>query len=88
METKEVIYTTAEAAYDYGYVKVEDANVGTASNNKTIRKVLIPTKHIVYQVSRYQSGLHMAVDQEEFDKLVKYNLVRLPEERAPQPETD
>jgi hypothetical protein len=88
METKTVIFTTAEAAYDYGYVQVVDANVGTATNGKVIRKVLIPAKHVVYQVGRYQSGFHLVANQEQWDKLVEYGLVNFKEEREPQAETD
>jgi hypothetical protein len=88
METKKVIYTTAEADYDYGYVQVVDAHVGTATNGKVIRKVLIPAKHVVYQVGRYHSGFHLVADQEQWDKLVEYGLVNFKEERAAQPETD
>ncbi len=74
---KTIIFTTAESAYDYGYVTVENDNVGKATNGKTIRKVSIPDSHVDYQVGRYQSGLHMAVDQAEWDKLVGYKLVVL-----------
>ena len=87
MEINEIIYTTAEADYDYWYVRVE-AIVGKASNGKVIRRVRIPSKYVEYQCGRYHSGMHMVVDQAEFDKLVAYKLVSLPEERAPQPETD
>jgi hypothetical protein len=88
METNEIFYTTAESAYDYLYVTVKSDNVGTASNGKVIRKVSIPYSRVDYQVGRYRSGLHMAVDQAEWDKLVGYGLVNIVEERAPQAETD
>ena len=71
------IYTTAPKDYDWGFTTEVNANVGTASNGKTIRGVTIPDSRVDDQVGRYQSGLHMAVDETEWKKLVDYKLVKL-----------
>ena len=73
----EFTYTTAPADYDYHYVR-DFGVVGSTkgSNPKPIRKVLIQDESRAdYQKGRYASGLHMVVDQKEFDKLVSYDLV-------------
>ncbi len=70
------IYTTASVDYDYWYVASSEV-VGstTGSNPKEVRLVKIPESRVAYQVGRYQSGLNMAVDKVEWDKLVGYKLV-------------
>lgn len=71
------IFTTAPRDYDWGFTTEVNANVGTASNGKTIREVEIPPSRVDDQVGRYQSGLHMAADAAEWQKLVDYKLVKL-----------
>jgi hypothetical protein len=77
METMQTIYTTAPIDYDYNYVKVVGPIVAhtKGASPKPVRKVEIPASRVDYQVGRYQSGLHLAVDQDEWNKLVAYELV-------------
>lgn len=72
-----VTYTTAEEAYD-GFGTQTAEVVGT-TRGKTIRKVTTPAQHVNWQRMRYGSGLHMAIDEAEFRKLVDYDLVALAE---------
>ena len=67
-----VIYTTAPADYDWWLTTA----VGVAGKigAKTVRKVEIPIGRIEEQCARYASGLHMAVDEAEWRKLVTYQL--------------
>jgi len=70
-----IVYTTAPADYDWFGTHTVKENVGATRNGKTVRKVEIPVgTRTDNQIGRYQSGLHMAVDQTEWDKLVGYEL--------------
>lgn len=71
-----VTYTTAEEAYD-GFGTQTEAIVGKTDRGKTIRKVTTPARHVNWQRMRYGSGLHMAIDETEFQKLVDYGMVTL-----------
>jgi hypothetical protein len=69
-----ITYTTAPSDYDwFGTTTV--AVVGTASNGKTIRKVIGPASRVEAQRDRYASGLHMVADEAEWAKLVAQKLV-------------
>ena len=69
-----VTYTTAPADYDwFGTVTVEVA--GCDSRGRAVRKVTGPKAHVEAQRGRYGSGLHLAVDEAEWAKLVAYKLV-------------
>lgn len=68
-----VTYTTAPKDYDsWGTHTV--AVAGTTDNGKTVRKVASPPNYVEWQRDRYSSGLHMAVDETEWQKLVSYGL--------------
>ncbi len=82
---KVIIYTTAESGYDwFGTTEVE-ADAGKARNGKKIRKVEIEAGRAGAQCDRYASGLHMAADAAEWEKLVRFGLVTIaaPEAAAP-----
>jgi hypothetical protein len=69
-----ITYTTAPADYDwFGTRTVRIA--GRDKRGKTIRMVRSDPKHLQSQRDRYMSGLHMAVDETEWEKLVRYGLV-------------
>lgn len=71
-----IAYTTAPVDYDWFGTTTVQENVGTTNRGKIIRKVEIPSSSRAdMQIGRYQSGLHLAVDQTEWDKLVGYDLV-------------
>jgi hypothetical protein len=70
-----VTYTTAPEDYDwFGTHTV--AIVGTTDRGKTVRKVLSDPNYLDGQRARYGSGLHLAVDETEWQKLVNYGLVK------------
>lgn len=74
-EKEVVTYTTAPVDYDwFGTHTV--ALVAVDNRGKTIRKVKGPASRVGDQRGRYMSGLHMAVDEAEFKKLVAYKLVQ------------
>jgi len=76
MSDETVTYTTAPTDYDwFGTTTV--AVAGVDKRGKTIRKVTSPASRVDAQRGRYASGLHMAVDETEWQKLVSYNLVTL-----------
>lgn len=73
-ERRAFTYTTAPADYDWfdsSTVRV----VGHDKRGRPIRLVSSDPKHVQSQRERYMSGLHMAADDTEWEKLVKYNLV-------------
>jgi len=72
-----ITYTTAPTNYDWFGTHTLEENVGTTTNGKTIRKVAGPATRVEAQRGRYGSGLHLAVDENEWDKLVRYELVKL-----------
>ncbi len=68
-------YTTAPKDYDwFGTETVEDV-AGRDKRGRAIRKVRGPASRVESQRGRYASGLHMAVDEPEWQKLVAYKLV-------------
>jgi hypothetical protein len=75
------IYTTAEKAYDWWFTTEVSACVAhtKGASSKPVRKVEIEDERVDEQVGRYQSGFHMAVDQDEWNKLVAYDLVTVAE---------
>lgn len=75
-ERRVFTYTTAPSDYDwFGTATVRV--VGHDKRGKPIRLVTSDPKYAQSQRERYASGLHMAVDDTEWEKLVKYNLVTL-----------
>jgi len=79
-EAQTITYTTAPADYDwFGTHTIEIA--GKDSRGRDVRKVSGPTSRVQAQRDRYGSGLHMAVDQTEWDKLVSYKLVTVESSR-------
>lgn len=72
MET--ITYTTAPRDYDWFGTHEVEAVAGT-SGGKVVRKVSGPSERVEAQRARYDSGLHMAVDEQEWQKLVSYKLV-------------
>lgn len=69
-------WTTAPKDYDWFGTR-EICIAGTASNGKAIRMVAGPARRVEDQRNRYGSGLHMAADRAEWDKLVGYKLVKV-----------
>jgi len=75
-ERRVFTYTTAPSDYDwFGSATVRV--VGHDKRGKPIRLVSSDPKYAQSQRERYMSGNHMAVDDAEWEKLVKYNLVTL-----------
>lgn len=75
-----VTYTTATKDYDWlGTVELDPyvATTTGAGKPKTIRKVDSPADEVENMRARYSSGLHMAVNETEWKKLVAYKLVEL-----------
>lgn len=71
----EITYTTAPEGYDgFGTRTIEV--VGLATDGKEIRKVETPHPHGEWQRQRYWSGNHLVADEQEYQKLVGYDLVR------------
>lgn len=67
-------YTTAPPDYDW-FGTFTEASAGTTSQGKHVRKVRSDPQYVDSQRGRYMSGNHMAVDEVEWKKLVKYKLV-------------
>jgi hypothetical protein len=66
-------YTTAGEEYDgFGTRTLKIA--GKTNRSKVVRLVMTPEPHVGWQRARYSSGLHLAVDIEEWRKLVAYGL--------------
>ena len=73
-ERRVFTYTTAPADYDwFGSSTVRVA--GYDKRGRPIRLVTSDPRHAQAQRERYLSGLHMAADDEEWEKLVNYKLV-------------
>lgn len=73
-DNETITYTTAPTDYDWFGTRTV-ALAGVDSRGKTIRKVSGPSNRVEAQRGRYASGLHMAVDETEWKKLVDYKLV-------------
>lgn len=69
-----VTYTTADEAYDWFGTRTLGV-VGKDKRGKQIRRVASPSRGVEAQRGRYMSGLHLAVDDSEWKKLVDYKLV-------------
>jgi len=80
-ESLVTVYTTAPAEYDYSYVTVLEECSGHSKGAapKTYRKVSFPASRERHACGRYGSGLHPALPESEWAKLVEYGLVTLPE---------
>ena len=68
-------YTTAPKDYDWFGTETVQAVSGRDKRGRVIRKVRGPASYVESQRGRYGSGLHMAVDEPEWQKLVAYKLV-------------
>ena len=68
-------YTTAPKDYDWFGTETVEAVAGRDKRGRIIRKVRGPESYVEAQRARYGSGLHMAVDEPEWKKLVAYKLV-------------
>lgn len=75
-ENEQVVFTTAPKDYDWAWTRTLLDDVGEDRRGRKVRKVAIQKAKAPMQLDRYFSGLHLAVDQEEWDKLVKYDLVK------------
>ena len=70
-------FTTAPVDYDgFGTVTLKSP-AGCTERGREVRLVLTPPEHVNWQRARYQSGMHMAVDDAEWQKLVSYGLVQV-----------
>ena len=79
-ELRDVTYTTAPEDYDYTGFGTRDVGVvATTEKGVAVRKITTRPNHTGYQRGRYGSGLHMAADTKEFEKLVNYGFVILKE---------
>jgi hypothetical protein len=72
-----ITYTTAPRDYDWGWTRELDGCAATDKRGRPVRKVVTIEGRGELQRDRYGSGLHMAVDEVEFRKLVDYGLVKL-----------
>lgn len=75
-------YTTAPEDYDWSWSKTVRV-VGTDKRGRPIRLVSTEKSRVEAQRDRYASGLHMAVDDTEWEKLVKYDLVKTYQDNPP-----
>lgn len=67
------IWTDAPPDYDHGYTfRTKDTYVWGVSG-KTLTRVIIPAESVPWQVRRYESGLHVAFDDERMEKERKYD---------------
>ncbi len=69
-------FTTAPIDYDWGSTRQLDV-VGKDKRGRDVRRVATPSNRVEAQRGRYGSGLHMAVDLNEWLKLVDFNLVEV-----------
>lgn len=67
------IYTTAEEIYD-GFGTQTIRKVGKTKRNQIVRMVETPPQHVEWQRARYASGLHLAIDQHQWEDLVACGL--------------
>ena len=74
-EDEVVTYTTAPADYDWFGTRTLVGAAGITQRDKAVRKVAGPARYLESQRDRYRSGLHMAVDEAEWRKLVSCELV-------------
>lgn len=68
-----VTYTTAPEDYDWFGTRTVGV-AGTDRRGRPVRKVEGPAGYAEGQRARYGSGLHMAVDEAEWRKLLEYGL--------------
>jgi hypothetical protein len=76
VEGETVTYTTAPVDYDWFGTRFLGV-VGRDKRGKEIRRVAGPSNRVEAQRARYGSGLHLAVDEAEWKKLVGYKLVEV-----------
>ena len=69
------LYTTAPADYD-GFGTITDDIAGHDKHGKQVRRVTVDPAYLNWQVMRYTSGLYMAADETEWQKLVQYQLCK------------
>ena len=69
-------YTTAPEDYDWFGTRTVDPAAGTSQRGRAVRKVAGPAGRVEAQRARYGSGLHLAVDEAEWCKLVEYGLCK------------
>ena len=69
-------YTTAPVDYDWFGTHTLRI-VAKNKKGQEIREVLSDPAHVKAQRQRYGSGLHLAVEETEYDKLVAYKLVEV-----------
>jgi hypothetical protein len=75
MEKPVRVYTTAPVDYDWGWTKTLAENVAETDRGKPVRLVEIEDRyHADSQIGRYHSGLHLALEEDQFRKHVSYNL--------------
>jgi len=74
VNTEELTVTSAPADYDFGRTWTV-STVGLDKKGREIRIVASPKGHpTAYQVGRYCSGLHLAVDLNDWEKLKSFTL--------------
>jgi len=71
------IYTTAPKAYDGFSTKEIEIGKYEMDKGKAIRKVEIEDKDLGWQLARYGSGLHLAVEQTSFDELCEFCISKI-----------
>jgi hypothetical protein len=76
MDERVITYTTAPVDYDWFGTETVKV-VGKDKRGKVIRQVSSDPNRAEAQRGRYMSGLHMAVDEAEWTKLVNYKLVEV-----------
>lgn len=74
------IYTNAPNEYDYNYTLTlfdDIAKATTGLNQNPYRVVDVPDEFAHYQCERYSSGMYNAVTEEQFNELVKFQIIQL-----------
>ena len=69
-------YTTAPVDYDGFGTKTLVERAGLTERGKAVRLVETPEEYTKWQRMRYGSGLHLAVDEGEWNKLLAYGLAK------------
>ena len=76
-EAKKIIYTTAPIAYDGFSTKEIETGVYETDKGKAIRKVEFKEKDFNWQMGRYASGMHLAVEQKLFNELCEFCITKI-----------
>ena len=68
--------TLAPAAYDYEYVERETSPFVAVPSGQRYDWVRIPDESADYQVGRYNSGMHIAIEQDDIPRWLDLGVMR------------